>query len=196
MSKDDFAAMRAAMVASQLRTSDVNDPAVITAMASVAREDFVPAARQNTCYIDRPIPLGDGGQYMNPPLVTGRLLTAAQIEVGDKVLLLGDTTGYTTALLKAMGAEVTSVSANPAKGNAKNAPYEVIVIEGAVDAFPTALTGQLAESGRIAMGLAERGVTRLVSGRKAGSAVGFVALADMEMVRAAGFEPEKAGFVF
>lgn len=195
MSKGDFAAMRAAMVASQLRTSDVNDPAVITAMATVAREDFVPAGRQQTCYIDRSIPLGEG-QMMNPPLATGRLLTAAQIEAGDMVLLLGDTTGYTAALLKAMDAEVTAVSVNPAKGNTKNAPYDVIVIEGAVDAFPAALSSQIAEGGRIAMGLAERGVTRLVSGRKAGGAVGFVALADMEMVRAAGFEPEKADFVF
>lgn len=195
MSKGDFAAMRAAMVASQLRTSDVNDPAVIAAMASVPREDFVPAALRETCYIDRSIPLGDG-QMMNPPLATGRLLCAAQIEAGDKVLLLGDTTGYTAALLKAMGAEVTSVSTNPAKGNAKNAPYDAILIEGAVDAFPAALTSQLAEGGRITMGLVERGVTRLVSGCKAGGAVGFVALADMEMARAAGFEPEKAGFVF
>ncbi len=195
MSKGDFAAMRAAMVASQLRTSDVNDPTVISAMASVAREEFVPATRRETCYTDRPIPLG-GGQMMNPPLATGRLLTAAQIEAGDKVLLLGDTTGYTAALLKAMGAEVSSVSANPAKGNTKNAPYDVIVIEGAVDAFPVALTSQLAEGGRIAMGLNERGVTRLMSGLKAGGAVGFVALADMEIVRAAGFEPETVGFVF
>ncbi|MCH4151387.1 MAG: protein-L-isoaspartate O-methyltransferase [Sphingobium sp.] len=195
MSKVDFAAMRAAMVASQLRTSDVNDPAIIAAMASVPREDFVPAERQDTCYIDRPIPLG-GGVMMNPPLATGRLLLAAQVKAGDKVLLLGDSTGYTAALLKAVGAEVTSVQANPARGNAKNAPYDAIVIDGAVDVFPPALTGQLADDGRIATGLVERGVVRLASGRKAAGVVGFVMLADIEMARASGFEPEKAGFVF
>lgn len=195
MSKVDFAAMRAAMVVSQLRTSDVNDPAIIAAMASVPREDFVPAERQDTCYIDRPIPLG-GGVMMNPPLATGRLLLAAQVKAGDKVLLLGDSTGYTAALLKAVGAEVTSVQANPARGNAKNAPYDAIVIDGAVDVFPPALTGQLADDGRIATGLVERGVVRLASGRKAAGVVGFVMLADIEMARASGFEPEKAGFVF
>lgn len=195
MSKVDFTAMRAAMVASQLRTSDVNDPAVIAVMASVAREDFVPADRQETCYIDRAIPLGNGAR-MNPPLATGRLLTTAQISAGDKVLLLGDATGYTAALLNAMGAKVTAVTDAPAKGNAKNAPYDVILIDGAVDQFPAALSAQLKDDGRVAMGVIEQGVTRLVSGRKAGGAIGFVAVADMEMVRAEGFEAEKAGFVF
>ncbi len=195
MSKVDFPAMRAAMVASQLRTSDVNDPAVIAAMASVAREDFVPAARRETCYIDRPVPLGDGSA-MNPPLATGRLLTAAQIEAGDKVLLLGDPTGYAQALLRQMGADVVSVKANPAKGDAKQAPYDVILIDGAVDALPDALLAQLVEGGRVACGLVERGVARLMSGRKAGGTVGLIALADIEMARATGFEPERAGFVF
>lgn len=195
MSKVDFAAMRAAMVASQLRTSDVNDPAVLAAMASVAREEFVPAIRRETCYTDRPVPLPDGGA-MNPPLATARLLCAAQIQPGDKVLLLGDTSGYAEALLRHMGAEVVTVQANPAKGNAKSAPYDAVLIDGAVDSFPDALSAQVAEGGRIACGLVERGVTRLMSGRKAGGVVGFVALADMEMTRAAGFTPEKAGFVF
>lgn len=195
MSKVDFAAMRAAMVASQLRTSDVNDPTVLAAMASVAREEFVPVARRETCYTDRPVPLADGGA-MNPPLATARLLAAAQIEPGDKVLLLGDVTGYAEALLRHMDAEVVAVKANPAKGDAKKAPYDVVLIDGAIDSFPQALAAQLADGGRIAMGLIERGVTRLASGRKAGDAIGFATLADMEMVRASGFEAEKNGFVF
>lgn len=195
MTHVDFAAMRAAMVASQLRTSDVNDPAVLAAMSSVAREEFVPAARRETCYTDRPVPLGNGAA-MNPPLATGRLLAAAQIEPGDKVLLLGDVTGYAAALLGHMGAEVVAVSGNPAKGNAKGAPYDVILIDGVIDAFPDALSAQLADGGRVAAGFNERGVSRLVSGRKAGGVLGFVALADMEMTRAQGFEAEKAGFAF
>lgn len=195
MTHVDFAAMRAAMVASQLRTSDVNDPAVLAAMASVAREEFVPTARRETCYTDRPVPLGNGAA-MNPPLATGRLLAAAQIEPGDKVLLLGDATGYTLALLRHMGAEVVLCGAKPAQGDGKQAPYDVILIDGAVDAFPPALNAQLAEGGRVATGLIERGVTRLVLGRKAGGTLGFATIADMEMVHANGFEAEKAGFVF
>lgn len=211
MADGDFAAMRAAMVASQLRTSDVNDPAVIAAMAQVPREEFVPAARRDTAYTDRSIPLG-GGAAMNPPLATGRLLNAAGIQPGDKVLLLGDATGYTAALLTHIGASVTAVGSGekpatlpgsvkwvdgaPAKGCKSSGPYDVILIDGAVAEFPDALTGQLAEKGRAVAGMSERGVTRLCSGRKAGGFVGFVRLADMEMADAIGFEPAPAGFTF
>ena len=211
MSEVDFGAMRAAMVASQLRTSDVNDDAVIAAMASVPREDYVPAARRSTAYVDRPIPL-ENGQVMNPPLVTGRLLTLAQVRPGDKVLLLGDVTGYTAALLAKIGAQVTVVSenakpsglpasvqwskGNPAKGKAKDAPYDVILIEGAVPEFPAALASQLADGGKVVLGLVERGVTRLCSGRKALETVGFVSHYDMDMALLPGFESKSAAFVF
>ncbi len=207
----DFAAMRAAMVASQLRTSDVNDGGVIAAMASVPREDFVPAARRETAYVDRPIPLGNG-RALNPPLAIGRLLTIAEISAGDKVLLLGDATGYSAALLAHMGAAVTVVAEGdrpaslPAsvtwvkgkagEGHAAGAPYDAIVIDGAAPEFPAALADQLAEGGRVAMGLVERGVVRLVSGRKGGGVVGFVSLADMEMTAVPGFDVKRPDFVF
>jgi len=188
--------MRAAMVASQLRTSDVNDTAVIAAMLQVPREDYVPAERRETAYVDRPIPLGNG-RSLNPPLATGRLLTVAEIAAGSKVLLLNDATGYTAALLKAMDAVVTAVDGDGAgEGNAAGAPYDVILIDGAVETISDALTAQLVDGGRIAAGLVERGVTRLVLGRKVGNAVGYVNLADMEMASAAGFAPPPKEFVF
>ncbi|MGE4429585.1 MAG: protein-L-isoaspartate O-methyltransferase [Sphingobium sp.] len=211
MSQVDFAAMRAAMVASQLRTSDVNDTAVIAAMSRVPREDYVPAERRETAYVDRPIPLGNG-RSLNPPLATGRLLTVAEIAAGDKVLLLNDATGYAAALLDAMGAVVTVVDEGdrPAgapgaiswvkgragDGHAAGAPYDVILIDGAVEDISDPLKAQLVDGGRIAAGLTERGVTRLVSGRKVGDAVGFLNLADMEMASAAGFEARPREFVF
>lgn len=196
MSDGDFAAMRAAMVASQLRTSDVNDPAVLAAMASVPREDYVPAERRMTAYTDRPVPLGNG-RAMNPPLATGRLLAVAEIAPGDRVLLVGDATGYTAALLRHMGAELSVADdAAPAKGRAGGAPCDVLLVDGAVADLPAALLARLAEGGRVALGLVERGVTRLCSGRKAGGSVGFVRHNDIEMVVVPGFEPAKAGFVF
>jgi len=211
LSEVDFAAMRAAMVASQLRTSDVNDGAVIAAMLSIPREDYVPAQRRETAYVDRPIPLGNG-RAINPPLATGRLLSVAEIAPGEKVLLLNDATGYCSALLDAMGAAVTAVdeadrpAALPAAvtwvkgkaehGHAAGAPYDVILIDGAVEEIPEALKAQLIDGGRIVSGLADRGVTRLVAGRKAGDAVGFVNLADLEMVQAAGFEARPREFTF
>ena len=85
MTEQNFSSMRAAMVESQLRTSDVDDQRVIAAMAHVAREEFVPAERRAMAYVDRPVPLA-GGRALNPPLVTGRLLKEAQIAKGDRTL--------------------------------------------------------------------------------------------------------------
>jgi protein-L-isoaspartate(D-aspartate) O-methyltransferase len=207
----DFAAMRAIMVASQLRTSDVNDDAVIAAMVHVPREDFVPSARRETAYVDRPIPLGEG-RAMNPPLATGRLLTVAQVRPGDKVLLLGDATGYVATLLHHMGAQVTVladcarpgavpaavqwVKGDAARGHARGAPYDAIIVDGAIAELPKALAAQLVDGGRVAMGRIERGVTRLCSGRKAGDALGFVSHADMEMAIVPGIAPQSEQFVF
>lgn len=88
------AEMRAAMIDSQLRTNDVIDPAVVGAMAAAPREAHVPAALAGVAYMDRPIALGHG-RALNAPLVTGRMLVAAAIRPGQRVLLVGSATGYT-----------------------------------------------------------------------------------------------------
>nr|WP_278254242.1 protein-L-isoaspartate O-methyltransferase [Sphingobium sp. BYY-5] len=202
--------MRNAMVDSQLRTSDVDDQRVIAVMAKVPREDFVPADRRAMTYVDRPIPL-DGGRALNPPLVTGRLLKEAQIAEGDKVLLIGAATGYAAALLVALGAQVTAVEeeggaeiAVPGAtvvrgalhaGALSGAPYDVLFIDGAVEEVPAALVQQLADGARVVTGVADRGVTRLCSGRAVGGSLGLNSLIDMEMVVLPGFGAAQA-FVF
>jgi len=108
LSETGAAAMRAAMIDSQLRTNDVIDPDVVAAMAAVPREAFVPAALSGVAYMDRAIALGDG-RALNPPLVTGRLLVEAAVRPGMRVLLVGAATGYTAALLAKLGAEVHAV---------------------------------------------------------------------------------------
>ena len=113
LSEITAAEMRAAMIDSQLRTNDVIDPAVVTAMGAVPREAHVPAALSSVAYMDRAIALGDG-RMLNPPLVTGRMLVAAAIRPGMRVLLVGGATGYTAALLAALGAEVHAVEEAPA----------------------------------------------------------------------------------
>lgn len=201
MTEQNFSSMRAAMVESQLRTSDVDDRRVIAAMAHVPREDFVPAERRVMAYVDRPIPLGNG-RALNPPLVTGRLLKEAQITEGDKVLLIGAATGYSAALLKAMGAKVTAVEdagfdiavdgitvvRGPLNmGAADGAPYDVLFIDGAVEEVPAALVQQLVDGGRVVTGIVEGGVTRLCSGRAVAGALGLSRLTDIEMVVLPGF---------
>ncbi len=210
MTEQNFSSMRAAMVESQLRTSDVDDPRVIAAMACVPREDFVPAERRAMAYVDRSIPLA-GGRALNPPLATGRLLKEAQVEQGDRVLLIGAATGYSVALLSALGAKVTAVEVEDgpqltaenvvivrgplAAGAPDGAPYDILFIDGAVEQVPAALIAQLADGARVVTGLVERGVTRLCSGRVVSGVLGLVSLTDLEMVVLPGFAaPER--FVF
>jgi len=216
LSETGAAAMRAAMIDSQLRTNDVIDPDVVAAMAAVPREAFVPAALSGVAYMDRAIALGDG-RALNPPLVTGRLLVEAAVRPEMRVLLVGAATGYTAALLARLGAEVHAVeeradlieAARAAAGDSaiawtqgplaagapKAAPFDRIVIEGAVDTLPDALVAQLAEGGRIVAARRDGSVTRLVQGVKAGGTVALRAFADMDVAPLPGFAAPK-GFRF
>ncbi|AUW59072.1 protein-L-isoaspartate O-methyltransferase [Sphingobium sp. SCG-1] len=212
MTETNFASMRAAMVESQLRTSDVSDVRVVEAMGHVPREDFVPAERKAMAYIDRPVPLGNG-RSLNPPLATGRLLTEAAIKRGEKVLLVGAASGYTAAVLAEMGAVVTAIEEADVTGKAdtfpgvtfvrgslaagypESAPYNAIVIDGAVEEVPSALIDQLADGGRLTTGIIDKGISRLAFGRKSASAFGLTHIADIEMVSLPGFAKPKT-FVF
>jgi len=210
VSEQTYSSMRTAMVESQLRTSDVDDQRVIAVMAKVPREEFVPVERRAMTYVDRPIPLA-GGRALNAPLVTGRLLKEAQIEVGDKVLLIGAATGYAAALLAELGAQVTAVEEEggaeialpgvtvvrgPLEAGAPaGAPYDVLFIDGAVEEVPAALVQQLADGARVVTGVIDRGVTRLCAGKVIGGVLGSSSLTDIEMVALPGFGAPKT-FIF
>ena len=192
----DFKAMRAAMVASQLRTNNVSDPRISDAMNSVPREDFVPADRAALAYVDVAVPLG-GGRSLNPPMATARLLTEAGLRSADKVLLIGSARGYAAEILAEVVAMVTALEEDAAlvaaipdyvRDNAKinfvngpltngwqdGAPYDVIIVDGAVSELGTALPGQLVQGGRLLTGIVDKGVTRLARGVRAGDTVGLV----------------------
>lgn len=208
--------MRAAMIDSQLRPNDVIDPAVVGAMAEAPREAYVPAALAGVAYMDRAIALGQG-RVINPPLVTGRLLAAAAIRPGSRVLLVGSATGYTAALLALMDAEVYAVEeaadlmaaaqaqvtddnirwiAGPLNAGAPDAaPFDRIIIEGAIETLPEALAAQLAEGGRLVAARREGAVTRLVQGVKTGGTIALRSFADMDVAPLPGFAAP-AGFRF
>ncbi|NIJ37877.1 protein-L-isoaspartate(D-aspartate) O-methyltransferase [Sphingopyxis panaciterrae] len=208
--------MRAAMIDSQLRTNDVIDPVVVGAMAEAPREAYVPAALAGVAYMDRAIAL-DHGRALNPPLVTGRLLVAAAIRPGVRVLLIGSATGYTAALLALMDAEVHAVEEQaelmatararatddairwvegPLNAGAPDAaPFDRIIIEGAIEALPEALVVQLAEGGRLVAARREGAVTRLVQGVKTGGTIALRSFADMDAAPLPGFAAP-AGFRF
>lgn len=172
-----FAEMRHAMVISQLRPDGVSDPRVIAAMETVPREDFVPDDRRATAYADRLIPVGDG-RGINPPMVTGRLLTEAQIVAGESLLIIGAASGYTAAVAAHLTGPVTSIDSGvPIKGR-----YDVILIDGAVEQLPDNMPDHLTPQGRLVTGIVEAGVTRLAIGRAAGNGFGLIAFMDAEMV--------------
>ncbi|OYX49175.1 MAG: protein-L-isoaspartate O-methyltransferase [Sphingomonas sp. 32-66-10] len=208
-------AARAAMVASQLRTSGVNDARVVAAMAQIAREDFLPESQRPFAYRDRALPLGNG-RAQNPPLATGLLLTEARIEAGEKILVIGAAGGYAAAIAAQIGAQVTMVEedadlvalARTALGDTvtlvegslvagapANAPYDLMLIDGAVELIPDALADQVRDGGRVVAGVVDRGVTRIASGVRTGSGVGLASIVDSECALLPGFAKPR-GFQF
>jgi protein-L-isoaspartate(D-aspartate) O-methyltransferase len=209
MTDQNFDAMRQAMVMSQLRTNEVNDPRVVAAMGAVARERFVPADRAPVAYIDRAVPLTEN-RALNLPMATGRLLVAVEAAASDRALVIGAASGYTAAVLSRLVASVVALEEDDAlvaqaqaalagfanvtlvqgplvAGHADGAPYDVIVIDGAVERIPAEIVAQLAEGGRLAAAVIEDGVSRLTIGRRAGGGFGSRAFADAEAVPLPGF---------
>ena len=201
----DFAAARRAMIDSQLRPQAVTDSLVITAMAVVPREEFVPAESRALAYIDRSLPLGNG-RAMDPPVTVGRMLTELQARPGERVLVVGAETGYTAAVLAEMGLDVTALESDPAlfarlaavpgiravqgeltAGVPGGAPYDLIVIDGAVEFIPDTLIDQLVQGGRLGTCLFERGVQRLVIGRRSVHGFGTRSIADAAAASLPGF---------
>jgi protein-L-isoaspartate(D-aspartate) O-methyltransferase len=185
-------------------------------MGEVARERFVPAGRLPLAYADALVPLKPG-RDLNSPMAIGRLLTQAAPREGEKALLVGAATGYAAALLERLvgslvaveedeelaghakaalaGTAVELVVASLAGGWVAGAPYDLILIDGAVERVPDALIGQLRDGGRLAAAIVEQGVTRLAIGRKAGEGFAMAAFADAAAAVLPGFAKPRA-FVF
>ena len=175
----DSSAARRAMIDSQLRVSGVNDERVLAAMAAIAREDYLPAAARGHAYIDRAIALGNG-QALPAPLVQGLMLTEALPAAGERVLVISGGSQYLAALVEAMGALVDSIDAGDIGAIRRDQqPYDLLLIDGAIEQLPAELYAALVEGGRVVTGLVLRGVTRLASGRKLGGAVQLLPLAEV-----------------
>ncbi|MFT4053180.1 MAG: protein-L-isoaspartate O-methyltransferase [Novosphingobium sp.] len=173
----DFSEARRAMIVSQLRTSGVNEPWVLEAMAGVPRENFVPAELRDAAYIDRAVPLGEG-KFLGAPLVQGKMLQEAAPAKTDKALIVGDGEGYLATLLRSLVGSLDAV-APAAAAEAASGEYDLIVIDGAIEVLPDALSARLAEGGRVVTGVTERGVTRLAAGTKAGGVTSLLPLAEL-----------------
>ncbi len=216
MNEQDFEHRRRAMVASQLRTTGVADARVLAAAGAVPRERFVPEERCAMAYADALVPLG-GGRELNPPMATARLLSEASPRGDERAMVIGAATGYSAALLERLAASVVAVEEDPrladfaraalagsaikvveaplAEGWPRRAPYDLILIDGAVEFVPEAIVAQLADGGRLAAALLDRGVTRLALGRRVGGGFGMAAFADAAAAVLPGFvKPRKFSF--
>jgi protein-L-isoaspartate(D-aspartate) O-methyltransferase len=162
VSMQDYSLARRAMIDSQLRPQGVTDRGVLAAMGRVQREQYVPESSRAFAYFDRPVAIGQG-RTMMPPAALGRLLSEAAPKAGERALVVGSGTGYAAAVLREAGLEVIALESDDAlagtfadtvigdlaNGWAKGAPYDLILIDGAVEQVPTALSKQLAPQGRL-----------------------------------------------
>ena len=205
----DFSLARRVMVDNQLRPQGVTDRGVLAAMGKVERERFVPEQARALAYFDRPLAIGQGRSLM-PPAALGRLLNEAEPRPGQRALVIGSGTGYSAALLKQMGLEVLALESEEelasaarsagidthvgelAKGWTKGAPYDLILLDGAVEEIPAALGKQLASGGALVGAIDDRGVTRLIVGTCANGAIGWRSIADADVEPLPGFERPRA----
>jgi protein-L-isoaspartate(D-aspartate) O-methyltransferase len=208
----DLAAARAAMVENQLRPQGVTDPAVLDAMGSVPRENFLPAETRPLAYVDRAVSMG-GRRFLPAPAVLGSLLMQMMPVRGQRALVVGAGTGYSAAVLQAIGLIVTALDSSPElaavarasgidvvegpleAGWTAAAPYDQILIDGAVEYIPDSIVEQLAQGGRLGTALVDRGITRLIVGRKAAGAFGYLSLSDAGVPVLPGFV-RPAAFTF
>lgn len=216
----DFAAARLNMVESQIRTNKVTDPRVVAAFEAVAREAFVGEAKRGIAYVDEDLEVAPG-RYLMEPMVLARLLQAAAPQDGEMALDIGCATGYSTAVIAQLVQTVVGLEGERTlvdtgnrtlnaldvdnavvvegkldAGYAKQAPYDVIVFQGAVCDVPEAVKRQLAEGGRlVAVVVDAGGIGRGTLLQRTGDSFSRRTLFDAATPLLPGFARE-AGFVF
>ncbi|MFC5324487.1 protein-L-isoaspartate O-methyltransferase family protein [Bradyrhizobium oligotrophicum] len=172
-----FATARQKMVDGQVRTNDVTDHRVLDALLTVPREAYVPAGLQSLAYLDQDLDVSEAPaakRYLIKPMLTGKLLQAAEIKPTDSVLVVGCATGYLAALAAKLAASVTATEvdaalegrakqllagaeggpvtlrvAPAAQGDPADGRFDVILLNGATEVAVDGLCRQLKEGGRL-----------------------------------------------
>jgi len=191
----DFEAARKHMVDSQVRTNDVTDLRIQRAFETVERERFLPVELKAQAYVDREVVYAPGRSLMTPRDFS-KLLAALEIRPTDLILDVGCGTGYSSAVLAQLGEMVVAVESEAdlaaraqenwaasgvvnaavvasdlAAGAAKQGPFDVIVISGAIETEPAALLKQLKDGGRLGAVVRRGGVAKGTIWRRSGAAV-------------------------
>ncbi len=165
----EFDALRHRMVQSQLQTVGLNDPLIMAAIELVPREAYLPPSLAGLAYADAALEVAPG-RFLLEPMVLALLLQHGVLRADDNVLVVGAATGYSAAVAAAVGARVTALESDAvllqhmhavpggyavaegplAEGWAANAPYSLILFEGAIELIPPMIAGQLLPGGRVA----------------------------------------------
>ena len=201
------------MIEQQIRPWDVLDAGVLSLLAMMRREDFVPAEHKALAFVDAEVPL-PGGQFMLSPKVEARLLQEAQVQRHERVLEIGTGSGFMAALLSHRAQSVTSLEIRPelvqfardnlrragvhnvdvreadgALGLPGEAPFDVIVLSGSVALVPQDLLNQLRTGGRLIGIVGSEPVMRAVRITRTGdTSFQTVELFDTVAPRLQGFE--------
>jgi protein-L-isoaspartate(D-aspartate) O-methyltransferase len=219
----EFSVQRTNMVESQVRPSDITDRRIIRAMLDVPREQFCPTSSAATAYMDLDIKLNQAAQgqparYLTATRVLAKLIQGLDLAETDHVLHVGAATGYASVILAHLAAAVTALeqdsslsaalSANVAghvsitavtgplgAGYAGGAPYDAILIDGAVGDCPQTLLDQLREGGRMVGVIGTARVGRITRWQRRGPQIDTRVLGDAGAPQLPGFE-RAAAFVF
>lgn len=174
----NYEAASRAMIDSQLRPSGVNAPFVLDRMGAVSREQFVPDELKPMAYMDRAVPL-ESGRFLAAPLFYGLMLQEAEPRPEDEVLVVGSSP-YLAELVRPLVASLDMVQPGDSlTAGRKRGEYTLLLVDGAAEQLPAALTKNLVEDGRIVTGLLIRGVSRLATGRKTAGRVSLTPLMEM-----------------
>lgn len=169
----NFQAARKNMVDCQISTNGVITPAILTAFSTIPRELFVSADKQHVAYTDN-VTLMTKDRTLLDPMTHARLLEAAAPKPAEVALDIGSGTGYSSAILSSLVSTVISlenrqttidkatktladigicnvayVKGKLVDGHAKHAPYDLIILNGAVAQIPEHIIDQLAKEGRL-----------------------------------------------
>ena len=222
MSKDKYAKARQSMIESQIHPMGVTSERILEAFSAVPREEFVPDEQKGVCYCDEDIEIASG-RYLMEPSVLARLIQAAEPKETDVALTIGSGIGYNATILSHLVSTVVALEENellfsqaqgswdklgccniaaikgePTRGVPESAPYDIIIINGAVCDIPQGLKEQLSVSGRLVAVVKKAGQkiakAKLITQEKEGL------FAERELFDAGtpylrGFEPKKE-FVF
>ena len=189
-----FALQRRVMVENQIRPFDVTDLAVLAAFEEVPRERFVPPQGRDLAYSDREAPLSAPGRYLLAPMVLARMIQGAGVAPDAHVLDVAGGTGYSAAVLARLARSVAALEPDPGlaalarealagtgvtpvegpieDGVPTGAPYDVILVNGAVEVEPRSLFEQLAQDGRLVCVLGAGRAAKVMLYRRTGDDIG------------------------